>query len=152
MGRTSHRDAETVRQELIDAIQLAYDEVNPFDYGYQEGRTDGHTEGRVSGLEEGKTEGYQQGYSDGRSEGFNQGHSEGYDSGLWQGRDQGSADERARVLGQITDMREALVREQRWGELVEPARRRYLGHAIRALTDVVQALTPELPRSDSEGG
>jgi flagellar biosynthesis/type III secretory pathway protein FliH len=87
------------------------------DYGYQEGRTDGHLEGRASGLEQGRTEGYQEGYSDGRSEGSNQGSSDGYELGRWEGRDQGSADERTRILGQVSDMRDALVGEQRWGEL-----------------------------------
>jgi hypothetical protein len=70
--------------------------------------------------------------------------------GLWEGRSQGSADERARILEQVSDMRDALVQEQRWGELVEPSRRRYLGHAVRALTDVIQALTPEPPMSPED--
>ena len=38
VGRVSSAEAEAVRQELISAIQLAYDELNPFDYGYEEGR------------------------------------------------------------------------------------------------------------------
>jgi flagellar biosynthesis/type III secretory pathway protein FliH len=148
--RVSHRDADAVRQELIDAIQLAYSELSPFNYGYQEGHTDGHLEGRASGLEEGRTEGYQEGYPNGRSEGYNHGHSDGYELGLCEGRSQGSADERARILEQVGDMRDALVQEQRWGELVEPSRRRYLGHAVRALTDVIQALTPEPPMSPED--
>ena len=37
VGRVSNAEAETVRQELIGAIQLAYDELSPFDYGYEEG-------------------------------------------------------------------------------------------------------------------
>jgi hypothetical protein len=147
VGRVSNAEAEAVRQELVDAVQLAYDEQSPFDYGYQEGRTDGQLEGRASGLEEGRTEGYQEGYSNGRSEGYNQGQSDGYELGLWEGRSQGSADERGRILEQVSDMRDALVQEQRWGELVEPSRRRYLGHAVRALTDVIQALTPDPPMS-----
>jgi hypothetical protein len=90
VGRVSNAEAEAVRQELIGAIQLAYQELSPFDYGYEEGRTDGHLEGRASGLEEGRTEGYQEGYSNGRSEGYNQGQSDGYELGLWEGRSQGS--------------------------------------------------------------
>jgi flagellar biosynthesis/type III secretory pathway protein FliH len=148
--RVSHQEAVAARQELIEAIQLAYDEEDPFEHGYEMGRAAGHTKGRSSGLEEGRTEGYQQGYSDGRSEGFNQGHSDGYELGLWRGRDQGATEERVRILGQITDMRETLVREQRWGELVEPPRRRYLSHAISALTDVTQALKPEPPITPDE--
>jgi RNA polymerase sigma factor (sigma-70 family) len=116
--RLSHQEAVAARQELIEAIQLAYDEKGPFEHGQEMGRADGVIEGRSSGLKEGRATGYQQGYSDGRSEGFNQGNSEGYEHGLWQGRDQGATEERARILGQITDMRETLVREQRWGEPV----------------------------------
>jgi RNA polymerase sigma factor (sigma-70 family) len=116
--RLSHQEAVAARQEVIEAIQLAYDEEGPFEHGHEMGRADGVIEGRSSGLEVGRAEGYQQGYSDGRSEGFNQGNSEGYEHGLWQGRDQGATEERARILGQITDMRETLVREQRWGEPV----------------------------------
>jgi flagellar biosynthesis/type III secretory pathway protein FliH len=103
---------------------------------------DGHIQGRASGLEEGRKEGYQEGYSNGRSEGYDHGHVDAYERGLWEGRSQGSADERARILEQVSEMRDALVQEQRWGELVEPSRRRYLGDAVRALTDVIQALTP----------
>ena len=145
VGRISNAEAEVVRQEFIDAIQLAYDELTPFGYGYEEGRTDGHLQGRASGLEEGRTDGYQEGYSIGRSEGYNQGQNDGYEHGLWEGRSQASRDERARILEQVSDMRDALVQEKRWGELVEPSRRRYLSDAVRALTDVIQALTPEPP-------
>jgi flagellar biosynthesis/type III secretory pathway protein FliH len=63
----SHQDAVVARQELIEAIQLAYDEESQFEHGYERGRADGVIEGRSSGLEEGRAEGYQQGYSDGRS-------------------------------------------------------------------------------------
>lgn len=83
--RVSHQQAVAEQQGLIEAIQLAYDEVEPFDHGYEMAHAAGHGAGRSSGLEEGKTEGYQQGYSDGRSEGFEQGQSCGYDFGLWQG-------------------------------------------------------------------
>jgi len=148
--RVSHQEAVVARQELIEAVQLAYNEEDPFEHGYEIGRAAGHTAGRSSGLEEGRTEGYQQGYSDGRSEGFSQGHSEGYELGLWHGSNQGATEERSRILGQITDLRETLVREQGWGELVEPSRRRYLGHAISALTYVTEALTPERPTTPDE--
>ena len=116
--RLSHQEAVAARQELIEAIQLAYDEEGPLEHGHEMGRADGVIEGRSSGLEEGRAEGYQQGYSDGRSEGFNQGSSEGYEHGLWQSRYLGATEERTGLLGQITDMRETLVREQRWGEPV----------------------------------
>ena len=106
-------------------------------------------EGRASGLGEGRTDGYQDGYANGSSEGYNQGRSDGYKLGLSEGLIQGSADERARILDQVIEMRDALVQEQRWGELVAPSRRRYLGNAVRALTDVIQALTPE-PSMSSE--
>jgi flagellar biosynthesis/type III secretory pathway protein FliH len=150
VGRVSHAEAEAVRQELNDAIQLAYDELNPFDYGYQEGRTDGHLEGRASGFEEGRKGGYQEGYSNGCSEGFSQGYTEGYELGLCEGRERGSADERAHILHQVSGMRDALVQEQRWGELVEPSRRRYLSHAIRALADVIRAFASEQPIPQEE--
>ena len=110
--RVSHQEAVAARQELIEAIQLAYEEEDPFEHGYEMGRAAGQTEGRSSGLEEGRTEGYQQGYSDGRSDGFNHGHGDGYEVGLCQGRDQGATDERTRILGRISDIREALIREQ----------------------------------------
>ena len=111
--RVSHQDAMVARQELIEAVQLAYNEEDPFEHGYEMGRAAGHTAGRSCGLEEGRTEGYQQGYSDGRSEGFNQGHGDGYEVVLCQGHDQGATDERARILGRISHIREALIREQR---------------------------------------
>jgi flagellar biosynthesis/type III secretory pathway protein FliH len=55
--RVSHQEAVAARQELIEAIQLAYDEEDPFEHGYEMGRAAGHTKGRSSGLEEGRTEG-----------------------------------------------------------------------------------------------
>jgi flagellar biosynthesis/type III secretory pathway protein FliH len=95
--RVSHQEAAAEQQRVIEAIQLSYDEVSPFDHGGEIGA------GRSQGVKEGRTEGYQQGHSDGRSEGVDQGYREGFDSGVWQGRDQGAIGERARILREISE-------------------------------------------------
>ena len=102
---TSREAADAKQAEITGLIREAWDEVEPYNYGYETGRA----EGRSSGW----------------SEGFKAGRSEGYGSGM----DHGFADGRRSVLSELSERREVLMQKQHYAANLPPGRRRYLRNA-----------------------
>jgi hypothetical protein len=121
----SREAADHKQAEIADLIREAWDEVDPYEYGHQAGRTEGR--------------------SLGWSEGFGAGRSEGYQNG-W---DNGCVEGRRSVLSELSERREVLMQEQRYVVHLPPSRRRYLRDAISVLTEVIQYSSPA-PAESSE--
>jgi hypothetical protein len=114
----SRQAADNKQAEIAGLIREAWREVEPYEYGYQTGRTEGR--------------------SLGWSEGFGAGRSEGYQNG-W---DNGCAEGRRYVLSELSERREVLMQEQRYAVDLPPSRRRYLRDAISVLTEIIQYFAP----------
>jgi hypothetical protein len=115
---TLRETADAKQAEITGLIREAWDEVEPYDYGYETGRGEGR--------------------SLGWSEGFGAGRSEGYESGM----DHGFADGRRSVLSELSERREVLMQEQHYAASLSPGRRRYLRNAISVLTELIQSFAP----------
>ena len=116
----TRKAADDKQAEIAGLIREAWDEVDPYEYGHQTGRTEGR--------------------SLGWSEGFAAGRSEGYQSG-W---DNGCAEGRRCIVSDLFERREVLMREQRYAVDLPPSRRRYLRDAISVLTEVIHYFAPGL--------
>jgi hypothetical protein len=121
LGHLSGDAAQVKRDELMSLIQQAWDEIEPYEHGYQAG--------------------HQRGRSEGHSDGFAAGKSEGYHSGRIDGWDEG----RNSIISYLVERREGLMREQAAGELYPPSRRRYVRIGIGLLTNIIHYVRPESP-------
>jgi hypothetical protein len=115
----SHDDARNRQNEIVSLMRHAWDEVDPFECGYQAGAAEARSEGHNAGLAEGRSQGYQAGSENGFREG------------------------QQSVLFDLLRRREDLIREKKHGEQIPPSRRRYLRNAIAVLTEIIRYFSPE---------
>jgi flagellar biosynthesis/type III secretory pathway protein FliH len=121
----SRQAADDKQVEIAGLIREAWDEVDPYEYGHQTGRTEGRSLGWSDGFGAGRSEGYQNGWDNGWAEG------------------------RRSLLSELSERREVLMREQQYAVDLPPSRRRYLRDAISVLTEIIQYFNPE-PAPNSE--
>jgi hypothetical protein len=117
------QSADYEQAKIIALSQQAWDEVEPYEYCYEAGRTKGRSVGWTEGVAAGRSEGYQDGWTN------------GYDQG------------RRSVVAQLSERREGLMCEQQYAGDLPPNRRHYLRNAISVLTEIIQYFNPEPPPS-----
>jgi len=121
----SKADAERRQADIVALMQEAWQEVDPYQCGLEEGAATGRSEG----YDQGRSEGYNAGIEEGRSQGWGNGYREGKQS----------------IISHLIERRENLMREQSYDDQSGPSRRRYRRNAIDILTEIIQCF---LPRPD----
>jgi hypothetical protein len=112
------QEADDKQAEILSLIRDGWNEVEPYEYGYETGRADGRSSGWSDGFGAGRSEGYQQ------------------------GRDNGFAEGKRVLVSELSERREVLMQEQRYADDLPPSRRRYLRSAVSVLTEIIQHYTP----------
>ncbi len=116
--------ARAKQTEVQSEITAAHEEIGAYEAGLNEGEQRGHARGRQAGLKHGRDEGLSQG---------------------WQtGCDEGTATERSRIMNRLIEMREDLVLQEAQGNLLPPARRRYVRNGLTLLRDIIRWLAPDV--------